>query len=292
MELFDDDGDRAGALSSLEASGDCQRLLVEPRNGRTKASGDERGFGGESDHIAAGDIDVVFEVKRHAEWCAGALAIVTEHVDLGDPRCRAGWQGHDLVADGDRATVDTACETTNVMRTFVVSNDPLHRHAEGRLDHGWVKIVQDVQDRWSVVPGRLGRVLSEVDTVECREWNRSDPRSVDLSSGRNELVGDLDKTGLVVVDKIDLIDTGDHVAHAEHAADREVSTGLRCRAVLCINQQDRCIRTRSGRHHVARVLHVPRRVTKQDAPAIGIEGTVGNIDGDALLALGAQAVGQ
>ena len=114
-------------------------------------------------------------------------------------------------------------------------------------------------------------MLGEVDTVERRERNRSDPRAIDLSGRRNQLVGDLNKARLVVVDKVDLVDTGDHVAHAEHAADREVPTRLRRRAVLRINQQNRGIGAGSSRHHIARVLHVSRRIAKQDPPAIGVE---------------------
>ncbi len=45
-------------------------------------------------------------------------------------------------------------------------------------------------------------------------------------------------------------------------------------------------------HHVARVLDVAGRVGDDELPQWGGEVAVGDVDGDALLALGPQAVGE
>lgn len=47
-----------------------------------------------------------------------------------------------------------------------------------------------------------------------------------------------------------------------------------------------------GRHHVARVLLVAGRVANDELALFGGEVAVGHVDGDALLALGAEAIGQ
>ena len=292
VQLLDDDGHSACTLPRLKARGHRQRLLIEPRDRGAETRRDLRRRRGEGDYITTRDVDVGFEMQRDTEWRRRGLALVTEHVDLGDTTGSTRGQRNNLVTHGHHATVDAACESTNIVRTVVVPNHPLHRHTERGFGHGWIEVMEHVEHGRPVVPRRLGRALREVDAVESRQWNRGDTRSVDRSSGRNELVGNLVEARFVVVDEVDLVDAGDHIADAEHAADREVATGLRRRAVLRIDQEDRGIGTGSGCDHVARVLHVPGCVTEQDATPIGIERAVGNIDRDALFALGAQAVGE
>ena len=63
-------------------------------------------------------------------------------------------------------------------------------------------------------------------------------------------------------------------------------------AVARIDQQDGELRGRRGRDHVARVLLVARRVGDDELALRRGEVAVRDVDGDALLALGGQAVGQ
>ncbi len=71
-----------------------------------------------------------------------------------------------------------------------------------------------------------------------------------------------------------------------------VAPRLREDAQARVHQDDGRIRRGGPGGHVARVLKVSRRVGDDDlAPARG-EVAVGHVDGDALLALGAQAVGE
>ena len=67
---------------------------------------------------------------------------------------------------------------------------------------------------------------------------------------------------------------------------------LQYRAVAYIDQHEREIGRRRARDHVARVLHVARSVGNDELAARRGEVTVGHVDGDALFALGAQAVGE
>ena len=59
-----------------------------------------------------------------------------------------------------------------------------------------------------------------------------------------------------------------------------------------VDQDDRGIGGRGSRRHVSGVLLVPRRIRHDEAPPVGREVAVRNINGDVLLALGLQAVKQ
>jgi hypothetical protein len=63
-------------------------------------------------------------------------------------------------------------------------------------------------------------------------------------------------------------------------------------ALAHVDQQDEHVGRRGPRHGVARVLHVPGAVGEDEGAVRGGEVAVGDVDRDALLALGAQAVGQ
>jgi hypothetical protein len=71
-----------------------------------------------------------------------------------------------------------------------------------------------------------------------------------------------------------------------------VAPGLGQHALARVDQDDRQVGGRGGGDHVARVLLVARRVGDDVLAAAGAEVAIGDVDGDALLALGLQAVGQ
>ncbi len=59
-----------------------------------------------------------------------------------------------------------------------------------------------------------------------------------------------------------------------------------------VDKNDRQVRRGSARGHVACVLFVARRVRNNEFAAGGAEVAVGNVNGDTLLALSAQTIGQ
>ena len=93
-------------------------------------------------------------------------------------------------------------------------------------------------------------------------------------------------------DEIHLVDGDDEMRDAEQMGERGVPTRLRDDAVARVDEQDRELRRRGRRHHVARVLLVPRRVGDDELAQRRGEIAVGDVDRDALLALGDEAVGQ
>ena len=71
-----------------------------------------------------------------------------------------------------------------------------------------------------------------------------------------------------------------------------MARGLLDHALAGVDEDQREVGGRRARDHVARVLHVPGRVGDDELPPRGGEVAVGDVDRDALLALGAQAVGE
>ena len=97
---------------------------------------------------------------------------------------------------------------------------------------------------------------------------------------------------LAEIDRIDLVDGHDDVGDLHHRRHGQVATGLLDHAVAGVNQNNDELRGGQARDGVARVLHVPRGVGQDEAALVCGEVTVGHVDGDALLALGAQAIDQ
>ena len=107
-----------------------------------------------------------------------------------------------------------------------------------------------------------------------------------------ELLDDRIEHALVEVDQVHLVDAHDDVRDAQQRGDERVALGLRDHALAGVDQHDRQIRGGRARDHVARVLLVPGRVGDDEPALRGGEVAVGDVDRDALLALGPQTVGQ
>ncbi len=99
-------------------------------------------------------------------------------------------------------------------------------------------------------------------------------------------------TRLVVVDEVHLVDAEHEVRHAEQRREERVATRLLEDAVAGVDEDQREVRGRRAGDHVARVLNVAGRVGDDELALRGREVAVGDVDGDALLAFGAQAVGE
>ena len=95
---------------------------------------------------------------------------------------------------------------------------------------------------------------------------------------------------LVVADEVHLVDGDDDVADAEQRDDVGVPARLHLHPARGVDQDDREVAGRGAGRHVARVLLVSRAVRDDVLALFGVEVAVGDVDGDALLALGLQAV--
>ena len=98
--------------------------------------------------------------------------------------------------------------------------------------------------------------------------------------------------GLVVVDEVHLVDREHQVRHPEQRQDHRVPAGLLGEALAGVDQHQAEVGGGGAGDHVAGVLHVARGVGDDELAAGGREVAVGHVDRDALLALGAEPVGQ
>ena len=95
---------------------------------------------------------------------------------------------------------------------------------------------------------------------------------------------------LVEAHQVHLVDGDDEVLDAEQRADERVPAGLGQDTLARVHQDDREVGGGAAGCHVAGVLFMAGRVGHDELALVGGEGAVGDVDGDALLALGGEAV--
>ena len=98
--------------------------------------------------------------------------------------------------------------------------------------------------------------------------------------------------GLVVVDEVHLVDTHEEVRDAQQRGQEGVAPRLLDDPLAGVDEHEGEVGGRVPGHHVARVLDVAGGVGDDELAQRRGEVAVGDVDGDALLALGPQAVGQ
>ena len=109
---------------------------------------------------------------------------------------------------------------------------------------------------------------------------------------RAELVAQAGEDLLAVVHDVHLVHRHDELGDAQKPCDEGVATALRQHPEARVEQDDGDVGGRRPRGHVARVLHVAGRVGEDVLAPLGGEVAVRDVDGDALLALGGEAVGE
>ena len=117
----------------------------------------------------------------------------------------------------------------------------------------------------------------------------ADPEAVGEGS---VLVGDCLEARPVPAHEVHLVDGEDHVADAEQGDDEAVAVGLGRDPPARIDEDDGRLRGRGTGRHVPGVLLVARGVGDDEPAPRGREVAVGDVDGDALLALGLEPVQQ
>jgi hypothetical protein len=131
---------------------------------------------------------------------------------------------------------------------------------------------------------------------------RADRQKVQLGPGAErgvqaleescELPLDLRKNSFIKAHKIHLVDGDDDLANSEQRGNGSMATTLHKYALACVDEDNRKVGGACTGGHVARVLLVARSIRDDELAVCGREVAIGNIDGDALLAFGAQAISQ
>ncbi|OPZ55639.1 MAG: hypothetical protein BWY91_00893 [bacterium ADurb.BinA028] len=149
-----------------------------------------------------------------------------------------------------------------------------------------------LQEGRTGIPGRVLRAVDHVVAQQRRDRDGGDVRDAELPCQGGEFVGNPVVDRRVPTDEVHLVDGQHDVPHTEQPRDREVPAGLFEDAVPSIGEDERKLCGRRPGDHVPGVLHVPRSVGEDVGAGGGREVAVGHVDGDALLPLGAQAVGE
>ncbi len=149
-----------------------------------------------------------------------------------------------------------------------------------------------IEQRRTVVPRRPLRLRRDIVAVASRDRDRHHVRKIqgtdEAEIGRGNPLEHL----LGLFDQVDLVDRQHDLADSEQRADKTVAPGLGQQALARVDQHHREIGGRGSGRHVAGILLVTRRIGHNEgAPRRG-KIAVGDVDGDALLAFGLQAIDQ
>ena len=135
------------------------------------------------------------------------------------------------------------------------------------------------------------RSLSRDDVVAVE---RADRNRIERAAReeRREVGRDALEDVAVEVHEVHLVDGEREVLDAEQLRDARVAPRLLEHAVPRVDEQNRHVGRRGAGGHVARVLLVSGRVGQDELAPARREVAVRDVDRDALLALGAEAVGE
>ena len=268
-------------------------LLAHPYQHGLEAVGDLRTAVGMYQHVAARYVDLVFQGQGDGLTGTGLLQLALESDDGLDLAALARRQRSHFVALAHDAAGQGAGKTAEVQ---VGAVDVLHREAQvaevaiaGDL-HG----LEDFHQRLPLVPRRTLAAVDHVVALERRHRHevQGGRFEVDLV-GEGQVVG-LDRLEHTLVEALEvhLVDGHDDVLDAQQAGDKAVALGLRLHTVARIDEDDRQIAGRGTSGHVAGVLLMTGGVGDDELALGSTEIAIGHVDGDALLALGLQAVDQ
>ena len=267
-----------------------QRLVGHPQQMGVElvAAGWRRAVVGRQ-QVAAADVDLVGERQGHRLPGDGGGEVATGGDDAANGGTAPARPGADAVA---RPQGTGGYGAGIAAEIGAGATHPLHRHAEGcrRLVLRRGSLFQRPQQGGTTIPRRLRAGLEEVGAGERRD--RDGAHIVDGEPGGEAAVvgGDGLEDRFVPAHQVHLVDGQHHPAQAQQGEDVAVAPRLRQHALAGIDQHHRQIGGRGAGRHVAGVLLVAGRVGDDEAAPAGGEETVGDVDGDALLALGLETV--
>ena len=238
------------------------------------------------------------QLQGHALGAEGLFESAVEGPDLLDGALEAAGQHHDPLTHPDDAAGDLAAETAEIMELgiggVVGTIDPLHGEPEALKVPvaGDVHAFQVAEQRRPGIPRGVRGGIHHVVAIEGAQGDELHILDVEAWQEALEGVADLVEAGFGPTHQIHLVDRDHQVRDPQQRGQVGVTAGLFDDSLAGIDQHDRQIRRRGARDHVAGVLHMARGVGHDElAPRRG-EVAVGDIDGDALLALGPESVGQ
>ena len=170
----------------------------------------------------------------------------------------------------------------------------MHRHPQAfRVAHGGHRDgLEQVHERRALIPRHVGGLLHHVVAAQGGDGDEVEVVHGQLGGEGEVFVADGVEHRLLVTHVVHLVDGDDEVADAEKLGDVAVAAGLRQDAVVGVDEDDGHIAGGGAGDHVARVLLMAGGVGDDELAPGGGEVAIRHVDGDALLALGLQAIDQ
>ena len=154
-------------------------------------------------------------------------------------------------------------------------------------------IGQELKQGGAGIPRHALRTAGDVIPGERTHRNSGHLCNAKSSRGRPHSRDDVVEGDLLVVDQVHLVYRDDDRRDSHQGTDGQVPVCLRTNTTSGVDEQYRDVAVGSSHRHVPGVLLVPRRIGDENPPTVGqIHVSVGHVDGDALFALGLQAIGQ
>ena len=155
-----------------------------------------------------------------------------------------------------------------------------------------IDAVEELEQAFSGIPGHPSAAGDDVVAPEGADRQEADVHVLELGGEGREVFPDRLEHRPVVADQVHLVYDDHEVRHSEKRSDEGVAPRLGQDAVLRVDKDQGQVGHGCARGHVAGVLLVAGRIG-DDVLALGRrEIAVGHVDGDPLLALGPQAVGE
>ena len=244
--------------------------------------------------IATRDIDFLGESDANGLRGEGFFFFTIWAVDGFDMGLKTGGQNGDFIAGFENTASDAPGVATEIMPLITHrADDPLH--GEAGIDVVFLPADIDglevIEEGGAFIPRHFFRAIHDVVAIEGGDRDIRDLDDVIETGGEVvEILDDVVINFFRVIDEIHLVHGDDEVLDAKEVGDEAVALGLLDHAFTGIDEDDGKVRGGGTRDHVAGVLGVAWSVC-DDEFALGCgKVTVGDINGDALLALGFESV--
>ena len=277
-------------LQQIAAAGG-KGVFAHPNQHGVQAVGDVRRRARRGQHVAAAHVQRVRQRERHRLRRGGFVQVAVGGDNALHGGGLAGRQRAHFVAGAHHAA-DHGAAVAAEARVRPVHM--LHRQAE--VLHVPVRVhrdvLQQVQQRRALVPRHVGGLRHHVVALEG-----GDRYEVQVLRGeaRGEGVvvrADGVERGFGELHRVHLVHRHHQMANAEQMGDERVPAGLGNHSLAGVDEDHGQVAVGGAGGHVARVLFVPRRVGDDEFALAGGKVAVRHVNGDALLALGLQAVHQ
>jgi hypothetical protein len=269
------------------------RLAVEPREARAQAPHDPRRFLPMREDVAASDVHLAIEHERDRAARGGLVQAAFERDDVRHASFHARRPHDDGVAARHRAggnAPQVAAQLAAIAEAC--AGHELHREAQLRRGLARSRALEHLEQRGTGVPVEVPAAIH--DHVAFERRNRDQRIAGEAQRG-----GDLVELACDGVEHVAAEAHLVHLVHGDHdARDREQARNGRVPARLGgnparrVDENDGEVGGAGTRDHVAGVLLVAGRVGDDETAARRGEVAVRHVDGDALLALDGEAVGE